>query len=202
MLHRKRQRKMVNPPLRAICRALNRSFSLSCSSSPLSIPHPLSHSLSERRGRSLNRARTQTRAQIFRCRFNPACMTNRECFCAPFRLPVRFFSIFPLLLPRPQLCSVATLSTGVRKKLLRVDRFAKAIATTVTFIPIERYYHIHYRNIDIISRLRNCHTAASVFRLMHGEIGEKIHHADARTMLLIFLTSFFLTLFVIMLITN
>lgn len=34
MLHRKQQRKIVNPPLRAICRPLNRSFSLSCFPSP------------------------------------------------------------------------------------------------------------------------------------------------------------------------
>jgi hypothetical protein len=176
--HRNRQRKMVNSPLRAICRALDRSFSLSCSSSSL-FPSPILHStpLSERRGRSLNRARTQTRAQIFRCRFNPACMTNCEFFRAPFRPPSRFFPIFPLLLLRPQPCSLATLSIGVRKKLLRPIRESD-----------RNHSHIHsYQKIlsYSLSRYRyhppvaiHCHIAASIFRSMLGEISDKRHIAQ------------------------
>jgi len=181
---------MVNP--RAICRALDRSFSLSCSSFSLSSYPPSSiPSLSERRGRSLNRARTQTRAQIFRCRFNPTCMTNREFFRAP---PVRFFPIFPLFLPQPQPCSLASLSIGVRKKLLRVDRFAKATATTVTFIPTGRYYHIHYRGIDIIPLLRYIVTLRHRFFARCLEKSVTKDTSCRRTMVLIFFSTSLLML--------
>lgn len=122
MFHRKQQRKIVNPLPRVICRwvVLPRVFPIS--------PY-------EQRRRSLNHARTQTRAQIFRCRFNSACMADREFFRSlPFPLPFLFYP-FPSL-SNVHLRSLNTFSTSIRKKLLRIDPFAKIIAITT----IERYH--------------------------------------------------------------
>lgn len=144
MLHRKRQRNIVNPPPRAICRPLDRLvFPTPSSRAPRPSPRPLAAAgitgggggahLTARpytRSRTHTHTHAQTETRIFHCRFNSVTdMTDREFFCPLVRPPSSAprSPFYPATVPSarpaspcpPALLPPPFLSVAVRRSLSR-----------------------------------------------------------------------------------
>lgn len=119
----------------------------------LPLPAPLPSLVANNGGVHLTMFGTQTWAQIFRCRFNSTCMTDREFFPVP--LPSPSSSSF---LSRS--CSLTTFSTSIRKKLLRVDLFARERPQPQPWFafPTERYQHTVEISMRMLLSLLSCVT--------------------------------------------